>query len=112
MSLTRIVVDNSAMLPAFFPEERSAQFDAGVVTNRARSLVHAIRLRRVNAFVPPSFFREFLNVAITRAEAGADSRDAATLERVRDQWYDLLSLPLIPIPVGEIIHHSGTLALD
>ena len=52
-----------AVLPAYFREPESTVFDAGLVTNRAVALVHAIRLRRVNAYVPPSFYREFLNVA-------------------------------------------------
>lgn len=110
MSLPRIVVDNSAVLPAFFPEGRSALFDAGLVAARSRSLVHAIRTRRVNAFVPPSFFREFLHVAVTRAQTGG--RTAGALHRVREQWEDLVSLPLISVPLAEILHHSGILTFD
>src|SRR5580698_2745476 len=98
MNLPRIVVDNSAMLPAFFPEAEHGAFDAGLVTNRARALVQAIRARRVSAFVPPSFFREFLNTATWELyrPGGWDSEQA---ERIRVQWEDLLSLKLIVVPV-------------
>ena len=111
MSLPRVVVDNSAMLPAFFPEAQSPHFDAGAVTNRARTLVHAIRTRRVNAFVPPSFFREFLNVSIQRLDSRGGRRGDA-LEHVRAQWEDLLLLPLITVHLDKIIYRSGELALD
>jgi predicted nucleic acid-binding protein len=111
MGLPRIVVDNSAMLPAFFAEDNSDKFDAGLVTNRSRSLVQAIRMRCVNAYVPPSFFREFLNVA-TQPLYRPEGRTADAIERIRDQWDDLLRLPLITLPLKEIIHHSGTLAFD
>jgi hypothetical protein len=111
MNLPRIVVDNSAMLPAFFPEAEHNSFDAGLVTNRARALVQAIRTRRVNAFVPPSFFREFLNTATWELlrPGGWDSQRA---ERIRAQWDDLLSLNLIVIPLHEILHHSATLVFE
>lgn len=111
MSLPRIVVDNSAMLPAFFPEEESERFDAGLVTNRARALVNAIRLRRVNAYVPPMFFREFLNVATIPLDRPG-GRAGEHVERVRAQWDDLLSLPLFEVPLKEIKHHSGILSFD
>ena len=111
MSLPRVVVDNSAVLPAFFPEAGSAAFDARLVTNRAVALVHAIRTRRVNAYVPPSFFREFLNVA-TRPLYERGGRSDELREEIRGQWEDLLSLPLIVVPSQEIIHHSGILAFD
>lgn len=111
MSLRRIVVDNSAMQPAFFPEPRSDHFDAGLVTNRARSLVNAVRLSRVRAYVPPSFFREFLNVALARLDARG-GRTADDVDYVRAQWDDLLTLGLITVPLEEIVHHSGILALD
>ena len=55
MSLPRIVLDNSAALPAFFPETRNDYYDAGLVTNRARSLIQTIRAGRVHAYVPPTF---------------------------------------------------------
>jgi hypothetical protein len=109
MSLPRIVVDNSALLPAFFPESSSVHFDAGLVTNRSRALVHAIRTRRVNAFVPPSFYREFLNVAVMRT---ASTRNAGYLERVRAQWEDLLSLKLINVPLDKILYESGRLTFE
>ena len=111
MSLPRIVVDNSAVLPAFFPEAENAAFDAGLVTNRSVSLVRAIRVRRVNAYVPPSFFREFLNVA-TRPLFERGGRTDALREEIRAQWNDLLSLPLIVVPLPEIVHHSGSLVFD
>jgi hypothetical protein len=111
MSLARIVLDNSAIIPAYFPQASSPNFDAGLVTNRARALVHAVRLRRVDAFVPPSFFREFLNVVTTPLyqPGGWASRFA---DEIRAHWEDLLSLPLIHIPVEEILHHSGILAFE
>jgi hypothetical protein len=111
MSLPRIVVDNSAMLPAFFPETKHHKYDAGLITNRARSLVQAIRMRRVNAYVPPSFFREFLHVGTLPIDQPG-GRSPVVIERIRAQWEDLLSLPLIVVPLREIIHHCGILAFD
>jgi len=111
MNLPRVVVDNSAVLPAFFPEAGSSAFDAGLVTNRAVALVHAIRMRRVSGYVPPSFYREFLNVA-TRPMNERGGRSDQIREEIRAQWEDLLSLPLVVVPLQEIIHHAGTLALD
>lgn len=108
MSLPRIVVDNSAVLPAYFPEDRATAFNPRTVNQRAESLVHAIRARRVNAFVPPSFFREFLNVA-TRPLDARSGHAAETREMIHAQWLDLLTLPLIVIPVREIAHVSGEL---
>lgn len=111
MSRPRIVIDNSAILPAYFPEGESTHFDAGLVTNRARGLVRAIRTRAVNAFVPPSFFREFLNVA-TRPlfERGGQVDDRK--EAIREQWNDLLSLPLAVVPVEKLLYDAGVLVLD
>lgn len=111
MSLSLIVVDNSAIVPAFFPEEKSPHFDAGLVTNRSRALVLAIRLRRVQAFVPPSFYREFLNGASRPLEQRSGSNND-TREWVREQWSDLLTLPLSVVPIDRISHHAGTLVLD
>ena len=111
MSLPRIVVDNSAVLSAFFPEPERPEFDAGLITNRSRALVQAIRVRRVKAFVPPSFFREFLNVA-TWPLFQPGGRIAEVAERIRAQWEDLLTLPLIVVPTKEIIDHSGSLTFD
>lgn len=111
MSLPRIVVDNSAVIPAFLPEERNDHYDAGLVTNRSRRLVQAIRTRRVNAYVPPSFFREFLHVAVTRAPQ-AGLRVAGSLERVRAHWEDLLTLDLIPVQLKNIIRRTGPLTFD
>lgn len=111
MSLPHIVVDNSAMLPAFFPEDENPNFDAGLVTNRSRGLVHSIRQRRVNAYVPPSFFREFLNVAMMPLNRPG-TKPQGLLQNIREQWEDLLSLPLIVVPLEEILHHSGILAFE
>ncbi len=112
MSLPRIVVDNSAVIPAFLPEERNDHYDAGLVSNRSRRLVHAIRTRRVNAYVPPSFFREFLHVAVTRATQ-TGPRAAGALERVREHWEDLLTLDLIPVRLKDIIFfRTGLLTFD
>lgn len=111
MSLPRIVVDNSAMIPAFFPEEDSTAFDARLVTHRARSLVRAIRLRRVNAYVPPSFFREFLNVA-TAPLGQPQGKSRQAVEQIRAQWDDLLLLPLITVPLQELLHLSAMLTFD
>lgn len=111
MSLPRVVVDNSAMQPAFFPEVTNEHFDAGLVTNRARTLVHAIRLRRVNAYVPPSFFREFLNVAIRRFDDGGERR-GRDLKFVRGQWEELLTLPLIVTPLNGITATTTQLAFE
>jgi len=113
MSLPRIVVDNSAILPAYFPEAEHAAFDAKLVTNRARALVHRILMGRVKAFVPPSFYREFLNVSTLPLYAhDGRGRNPEQLRRIRAQWDDLLLLPLIVVPLGQILHHSGTLAFD
>ncbi len=111
MSLPRIVLDNSAVVPAFLPEARSDHYDAGLVSNRSRGLVHAVRTRRVNAHVPPSFFREFLNVAVLRASRSGP-RSAAALNGVRDMWDDLLTLGLIPVPLIDILHLPGPLTFD
>lgn len=111
MSLQRIVVDNSAMLPAYFPEGEREAFDAGLVTNRSRALVQAIRARRVDAYVPPSFFREFLNVATAPLDMRG-GRDGPHAEHIRNQWDDVLSLKLIPVPVQKILHQSGILVFD
>lgn len=111
MSLPHVVVDNSAILPAYFPEKDRIEFDAGLVTNRSRALVHAIRMRRVNAYVPPSFFREFLNVAtMPLYQPGGWKEDL--IEQIRGQWEDLLLLPLIVVPTSEILHFSGILAFE
>jgi len=111
MSLPRIVVDNSAILPAFFAEKENDIFNAGLVTNRARALVNAIRMRRVDAFVPPSFYREFLNVS-TRSLYEPGGRTHETTEAIREQWEDLLLLGLIPVRLDEIVHHSGILVFE
>ena len=111
MSLRRIVVDNSAVIPAYFPEADNDDFDAGLVNNRARSLVQAIRIRNVSAYVPPSFFREFLNVS-TRPLDQPGGWKINHVEEIRAQWEDLLSLPLIVVPHDEIVHHSGVLVFD
>lgn len=111
MSLPRIVVDNSAILPAFLPEDRSERYDAGLVTNRSRGLVHAVRMRRVNAYVPPSFFREFLKVAVERASQSG-TRSARALDRVREQWDDVLTLGLIPVPLKDVLPLIAALTFD
>src|SRR2546425_680292 len=67
--------------------------------------------RRVNAYVPPSFFREFLNVA-TRPLFERGRRIDELREEIRAHWDDLLSLPLIVVPLREIDHHSGALVFD
>src|SRR5204862_5195151 len=61
--------------------------------------------------VPPSFFREFLNVStLPLTEIGGRNQEA--VENIRAQWDDLLSLPLVVVPLQEIIHHSGVLVFD
>jgi hypothetical protein len=111
MSLSRIVVDNSAILPAYFPESGDRLFDAGLVTNRARALVQAIRVRQVNAYVPPSFFREFLNVA-SQPLYQPGGRTTDQVEHIRAQWEDLLSLPLIVVPLDPLIHQCGNFVFN
>lgn len=111
MELQRVVLDNSAVIPAYFPESQNPLFDAGLITNRSRSLLHAIRTRRVNAFVPPSFFREFLNVS-TRPLFQPGQKDPLVAEGIRSQWDDLLSLPLVIVDTEDILHRVGGLVFD
>jgi predicted nucleic acid-binding protein len=109
VSLPRIVVDNSAIIPAYLPEDASDSYDAGLVTNRARALVRAIRLRRVNAYVPPSFFREFLNVIVARI---GQSRDRQLFDQAREHWEDLLDLRLNTVPLKDLLPLLGPLTFD
>jgi predicted nucleic acid-binding protein len=111
MKLPRIVLDNSAALPAFFPEAESLHYDAGLVTNRAKSLIHAIGVGRVRAYVPASFFREFLNV-ISYPLFVPGKKDADLKQQIQVQWENLLSLNLIVVQTKEIMHHSGILTFE
>jgi hypothetical protein len=111
MNLPRVVVDNSAILPAFFPEVGDKLFDSGLVTNRSRALVQAIRTRRVKAYVPPSFFREFLHTATFGLSKPGGWNDLKAAE-VRAQWDELIALKLIAVPLDEIIDHSAILTFQ
>lgn len=111
MSLPGIVVDNSAVVPAYFREDEHDRFDAGLVTNRPRSLIHAIRMRKVNTFVPPSFFREFLNVC-TQPLFQPGRRDQSLVEEIRTQWEELLSLRLFVIRTQDICDLCGDLVFN
>ena len=111
MSRPRVVVDNSAILPAYIPEEENDLFDAGLLNSRSRSLVAAIRRERVQAFVPPSFFREFLNVA-TKPLFKPGGRTESKSEEIQAHWEDLLILPLQTARLESIIGRSGELVFD
>jgi predicted nucleic acid-binding protein len=109
----QVVVDNSAMLPAFLGEDESSGFDAGLVVNRSRALVRAIRGRQLRAFVPTSFYREFLNNACRLLE-GRTSEGVREVqrERVRDRWQELLDLPLVVIEAEPLLVRAGQLSID
>ena len=112
MSVRRVVVDNSALMPAFFPEPTSRLFDAKLVTNRALSLMQAIRLKEVVAYVPPSFYREFLNnVAVLLNERMSVTQRLALREDLVQHWNALLDLPLVTIDVRDIVWRAGDLSL-
>jgi predicted nucleic acid-binding protein len=111
MSMPRIVVDNSAIIPFYFPERESSSYDAGLVNNRSRALVAAIRLRRVQALVPPSFYREILNVAVRPIFDPGGCRQE-NISAIRAQWEDLLILPLQTSRLEQIIGLSGQFVFE
>jgi predicted nucleic acid-binding protein len=90
----RIVVDTSALVPAFFPERSRA------VNRGALRLLAAIRTRAAVAFAPEVLQAEFLKRAVRRLIELTDvgrERDTAVLE-VEAQWLEFLRAPIVYTP--------------
>ncbi len=84
----RIVVDTSAIVPAFFPD------GVGRIDRGAAALLNAVRHRHVVAFAPEMLRFEFMSRVIRRIQELRDEgveRDTAVLE-MEAQWLSFTNL--------------------
>jgi predicted nucleic acid-binding protein len=111
MAQTRIVPDNSIMVPAFTRETGSLAGIAIDFTRLSKPVADAIRLHRLKAFAPDQLQVEFLRVIRDKA-LGRERANHIPIEAARDAVRSFWQLPITYLPSKQLAEEAERLTFE
>src|SRR5437870_3579191 len=108
MSQTRIIPDNSILVPAFIREAASLGGERVDLTRLAKPVADAIRVHRLKAFAPDQLQVEFLRVIRNKA-LGREHREHISTEDAREALRSFWQLPITYLPCKQLAEEAERL---